>query len=193
MSNAPPSHGICLHSMQNYMPPAARSSMPHLSPLLPRSLAHTRPPSPRHPQCRSHPAPSGSAVQVGWTTSHAGIIGNELADAAAKLAAEGNHPDGLNFHWPYSYLRSQIRDRLLQEWQVWHKPRDDPPPLHEAISRRRFPSPRSYPPVSDETSCLLPPPIQGSAYGVKRKSRPLSMLYSAAPLVNMPGGTFSRP
>ena len=28
------------------------------------------------------------------------------------------------FPW-YSHLRSQIRDRLLQEWQVWHKPRDD--------------------------------------------------------------------
>ena len=32
---------------------------------------------------------SGSAVQVGWSRSHTDITGNELADAAAKLAAEG--------------------------------------------------------------------------------------------------------
>ena len=70
---------------------------------------------------------SGSAVQVGWTPSHTGITSNELANAAAKLAAEGNPPDDLAFPWSYSHLRSQIRGRLLQEWQVWHKPRDDFP------------------------------------------------------------------
>ena len=52
---------------------------------------------------------SGSAVQIGWTPSHTGIMCNELADAAAKLAAEGNPPDGLLFPWSYSHLRSQIR------------------------------------------------------------------------------------
>ena len=75
-------------------------------------------------------------------------MGNELADAAAKLAAEGNPPDNLMFPWSYYHLRSQIRSRLLQEWQVWHKPRDDfpfPPP------------PCSHTPLSDEASCLLPP------------------------------------
>ena len=51
-------------------------------------------------------------------------MGNELADAAAKLAAKGNPLDDLMFPWSYSHLRSQIRGRLLQEWQVWHKPRD---------------------------------------------------------------------
>ena len=70
---------------------------------------------------------SGSTVQIGWTPSHIGIMGNELADAAAKLAAEGNPPDNRMFPWSYSHLRSQIRSRLLQEWQVWHKPRDDFP------------------------------------------------------------------
>ena len=71
--------------------------------------------------------PSGSAVQIGWTPSHTGIMGNELADAAAKLAAEGNPPDNLTFPWSYSHLRSQICSRLLQEWQTWHKLRDDFP------------------------------------------------------------------
>ena len=99
--------------------------------------------------------PSGSVVQVGWTLSHAGITGNELADAAAKLAAEGTPSD--NFPWSYSRLRSQIHDRLPQEWRVWHKPRDDfpfpplsPPPSYP-------PSPRRHAPISDEASCLLPP------------------------------------
>jgi hypothetical protein len=68
---------------------------------------------------------SGSSVQVGWTPSHTGITGNELADAAAKLAAEGTPSD--DFPWSYSHLRSQIRGQLLREWQVWHKPRDDFP------------------------------------------------------------------
>ena len=51
-------------------------------------------------------------------------MGNELADAAAKLAVEGNPPDDLMFPWLYSHLRSQIRACLFQ---VWHKPRDDLP------------------------------------------------------------------
>ena len=37
------------------------------------------------------------------------------------------NPDDLAFPWSYSHLRPQIRGRLLQEWQVWHKPRDDYP------------------------------------------------------------------
>ena len=59
---------------------------------------------------------SGSSVQVGWTPSHTGITGNELADAAAKLAAEGTPPD--DFPWSYSHLLSQIRGQLLREWQL---------------------------------------------------------------------------
>ena len=38
---------------------------------------------------------SNTAVQVGWTPSHTGISGNELADATAKLAAEGTPSDDL--------------------------------------------------------------------------------------------------
>ena len=68
---------------------------------------------------------SNTAVQVGWIPSHTGITGNELADAAAKLAAEGTPSD--DFPWSYLHLCSQIRGQLLREWQVWHKPRDDFP------------------------------------------------------------------
>ena len=50
---------------------------------------------------------------------------HRLADAAAKLAAEGTPPDA--FPWSYSLLRSQIRGQLLREWQFWHIPRDDFP------------------------------------------------------------------
>ena len=59
---------------------------------------------------------SDTAVQVGWTPSHTGIVGNELADAAAQLAAEGTPSD--DFPLSYSHLRSQIRGQLLREWQV---------------------------------------------------------------------------
>ena len=65
---------------------------------------------------------SGSSVQAGGTPSHTGITANELADAAAKLAAEGTPSD--DFPWSYSHLRWQIRGQLLREW---HKPRDDFP------------------------------------------------------------------
>ena len=34
----------------------------------------------------------GTTVQIGWTSSHTGITGNELANAATKLAAEGTPP-----------------------------------------------------------------------------------------------------
>ena len=68
---------------------------------------------------------SDTAVQVGWTPSHTGIAGNELADAAAKPAADSTPSD--DFPWSYSHLRSQIRSQLLREWQVWHMPRDDFP------------------------------------------------------------------
>ena len=71
---------------------------------------------------------SGSTVQIRWIPSYIGIAGNELADAAAKLAAEGTSEPLLDdFPWPYSHLRAQIRNQLLQEWQAWHKPRDDFP------------------------------------------------------------------
>ena len=52
---------------------------------------------------------SGSAIQTGRTPSHTGIMGNELADAAAILTAEDNPPDDLMLPWPYSHLRSQMK------------------------------------------------------------------------------------
>ena len=44
--------------------------------------------------------PSGSAVQIGWAPSHTGIMGNGLADAAAKLAAEATLPTTSCSHGP---------------------------------------------------------------------------------------------
>ena len=130
--------------MQSYMLLAARSNMPHHSPP-PRAVSlavdnqavlctiarpdYSCQASLLRDICKATSTLllSGSAVQVGWTPSHTGITGNELAHAAAKLAAEGNPPDGLASPWPYFHLRSQIRGRLPQEWQVWHKPRYDFP------------------------------------------------------------------
>ena len=68
---------------------------------------------------------SGCITQVGWTPRHSSITGNDLADAAAKLVAEGT--PSVDFPWSYSHLCSQVRSQLLQEWQTWHKPRDDFP------------------------------------------------------------------
>ena len=105
---------------------------------------------------------SGSVVQIGRTPSHTGIMGNGLADAVVKLAvdSEDNPPDGADFPWSYPHLRSQIRGRLLQEWQVWHKPRDDFPFSPSTKLSAIFTLPRttrSHAPLSGEASCLLPP------------------------------------
>ena len=85
---------------------------------------------------------SGSAAQAGWIPSHTGIPGNELADAAAKLASEGAPSELDNFPWSYSHLCTQIRGQLLQEWQVWHRPRDDFPFSPSAKLSAIFPLPR---------------------------------------------------
>ena len=70
---------------------------------------------------------SGTAVHVRWTPGHSGTTSNSLADCAAKLATEGIPLADAPSPWPYSNFRSQIRGKLLREWQVWHKPRDDFP------------------------------------------------------------------
>ena len=96
---------------------------------------------------------SGSAVQVRWTPGRSGISGNDLVDAATKLAVE--RPSG-NFSWSFSHLRFQV---LIREWQVLHKPIDDFPfPfLHKALRYLHPPSPCSYTSISDGAICLLPP------------------------------------
>ena len=68
---------------------------------------------------------SGSVAQaqVGWTPGPLGIAGNDLVDAAAKLAAEGSL--SIDIPWPYSHLRSQVRNQPLRLWQTCHKRRDD--------------------------------------------------------------------
>ena len=58
----------------------------------------------------------GYITQVGWTPGHSGITGNDLADAAAKLAAEGTPL--VDFPWSYSHLCSQVRSQLLHGWQA---------------------------------------------------------------------------
>ena len=93
--------------MQNYMPPAVRSNMPHPSPPLKavsltadnQAIMYTisRPGYSYqalllHDICKATFTLllSGSTVQIGWTPSRIGITGNELADATAKLAAEAS-------------------------------------------------------------------------------------------------------
>ena len=141
-------------------------------------------------RCKSS-SDSSSAVQVGWTPSHTGIAGNELADAAANLAAEGTPGPSDNFPWSYPHLRTQIRGQLLREWQVWHKPRDYFPfspstKLWAIFSLSRHAATRLFQ-MELAASYLLGRP------GVRRKSRQLTTLYSDVPPVSVPGGPSPKP
>ena len=74
-------------------------------------------------------------------------------------------------------------------------------PLRKALCCLHPPSPRRQAPLSEEASCLLLPwppridtsKIRGFAHGVRRKSRQLSTLCSAAPPVSTPGGPVPQP
>ncbi|XP_060804988.1 uncharacterized protein LOC106141549 [Amyelois transitella] len=55
-------------------------------------------------------------VKFIWSKAHAGIVGNEIADVAAKEAAEKKTATLLN-HFPLSHAKRLLRQRTLDAWQ----------------------------------------------------------------------------
>ena len=61
-------------------------------------------------------------LQLWWTPSHVDLVENDQADAAAKLAAQGNPTDGIRLDVPtcYTALRSRVRrhycSRADRQW-----------------------------------------------------------------------------
>ncbi|XP_075972454.1 uncharacterized protein LOC142974177 [Anticarsia gemmatalis] len=56
-------------------------------------------------------------ISLKWVKAHTGIIGNEAADAAAKLATQLHRaPDYSSF--PMSYVKHQLRKRSTDLWQT---------------------------------------------------------------------------
>ena len=146
---------------------------------------------------------TSAMLHSGWKPSHTAITGNELADYAADLAAEGVPGPLLDFPWSYSHLRTQIRRQLPREWQAWHRPRDDFPfspsttKLSAGFSLPRHAATRllqvSWLPPTSWATPIGTAQTQGFARDVKRKSRQLNTLYFAVLLVSMPGNPIPRP
>jgi hypothetical protein len=57
---------------------------------------------------------NNTEVHIGWTLGHIGIIGNELADKAAKCAAPLPYDDSLP--WTPTGIRPDLRAQLLRDW-----------------------------------------------------------------------------
>ncbi|XP_060802853.1 uncharacterized protein LOC132902312 [Amyelois transitella] len=55
-------------------------------------------------------------VKFVWSKAHVGIVGNEIADAAAKEAAEKKTATLLN-HFPLSHAKRLLRQHTLDAWQ----------------------------------------------------------------------------
>ncbi|XP_060801061.1 uncharacterized protein LOC132901903 [Amyelois transitella] len=64
----------------------------------------------------SHLSSRHTKVQFVWAKAHVGIVGNELADAAAKEAAERKTATLHNF-FPLSHAKRLLRQRTLDAWQ----------------------------------------------------------------------------
>ena len=83
----------------------------------------------------------GCTTHIGWTPGHIGIEGNELADAAAKLAASLPPPTA-GKSWTSSSIRPQIRAQLLIDWNLLHSPRPDNPHTPSLLIPPLFDLPR---------------------------------------------------
>ncbi|XP_053623515.1 uncharacterized protein LOC128682667 [Plodia interpunctella] len=56
-------------------------------------------------------------VDFVWTKAHVGIVGNEIADAAAKAAASKKTASEVNF-FPLSHAKRLLKAKTLQAWQA---------------------------------------------------------------------------
>lgn len=58
----------------------------------------------------------GRHVRFVWVKAHIGIVGNELADEAAKLAAQQRRAM-VYTKFPISYAKHKIREELTERWE----------------------------------------------------------------------------
>ena len=98
---------------------------------------------------------SDTAVQVGWIPSHTGIASNELADAAAKLAAEGTPSDDFPAR-AYTFARRSATDFFESGRPGIYREMTSPSPPPSTLPSSP-PSPRSNAPLPDEVCCFLSP------------------------------------
>ena len=77
---------------------------------------------------------SGKTVSVCWIPGHAGIVGNEKADCAAKASLEDDHENAIRIFQPHTDSRQYIKQYVQRIWKIaWDQVDNDLHRVHPIL------------------------------------------------------------